>query len=239
VTFYEALDSVLRVNGFGYIEEGNFIYIYTLAELAEIERANRRTESRIFELEHLSAVDAREFVEPLLSPDGKISARGEVQQGFRPDLQNGGADDYAFTAKVVVNDYPDNINAIAALLAELDTPPQQVLVEATILQTALNEDNAFGIDFSLIADVNFNIFNNPLSVVEDLLSGSGRDKTVIPQTDDDGNIPVTRRLTEIPFVKPPQQPWPGQSTVGNTPGPGGLKVGVVRDDFSRLPAPAR
>ena len=29
VTFNEALDAILRVNGFGYIEEGNFVYVYT------------------------------------------------------------------------------------------------------------------------------------------------------------------------------------------------------------------
>ncbi|MFB3139165.1 MAG: hypothetical protein ACE10B_08095, partial [Phycisphaerales bacterium] len=37
VTFHEALDAILRVNGYGYLEEGNFVYIYTLAELAEME----------------------------------------------------------------------------------------------------------------------------------------------------------------------------------------------------------
>jgi hypothetical protein len=50
VTFHEALDSILRVNGYGYIEEGNFIYIYTQSELEEIERSKRRTDWRIFEL---------------------------------------------------------------------------------------------------------------------------------------------------------------------------------------------
>src|SRR5262249_28090051 len=37
VTFYEALDAILHVNGYGYIERGNFIYVYTLDELAKIE----------------------------------------------------------------------------------------------------------------------------------------------------------------------------------------------------------
>ena len=33
VTFYEALDAILHANGFGYIERGNFIYVYTREEL--------------------------------------------------------------------------------------------------------------------------------------------------------------------------------------------------------------
>ena len=36
---------------------------------------------------------------------------------------------------LVVNDYSENLEAIAKLLATLDTPPAQVVVEATILQT--------------------------------------------------------------------------------------------------------
>ena len=32
VTFHQALESILRSNGLRYIEEGNFIYVYTLSE---------------------------------------------------------------------------------------------------------------------------------------------------------------------------------------------------------------
>lgn len=209
VTFYEALDSILRVNGYGYIEEGNFIYIYTQAELEEIQRANRHTDWRIFELEHLAAEDAREFVEPLLSEAGRISARGEVPIGFRPNISDGGADDYAYNARIVVNDYPENLQAIADLLGSLDTPPQQVLVEATILQTALNEDNAFGVDFTILGSINFTDLVMPLNPVNQLLAGS-----------EDGVQPADNRAVAV------------GTTVGGTADRGGLKVGVIRDDIS-------
>ncbi len=228
VTFHEALDAILRVNGYGYIEEGNFIYVHTLAELEEIERASRRTESRIFELEYLSANDAKEFVEPLLSEDGRISARGEVAPGFRPDILDGGADQYAFTAKLVVNDYPENLDQVAQLLRDVDTPPQQVLVEATVLRTTLNEDNAFGIDFSIIGDIDFLNFSNPLSVVNELISGAGPDSVHVTEGANPGDPPT---VTEIPFIKP-DRATAVTSTVGNTAGPGGLKVGIVRDNVS-------
>src|SRR5262249_36605626 len=57
-----------------------------------------------------------------------------------------------------------------------DTRPAQVLVEATILQTTLNEANAFGIDFSIIGDLDFSDFVNiggPLRAVDGLISGNG------------------------------------------------------------------
>ena len=84
VTFYEALDAILTVNGYGYVEEGNFIYVLTQEELAEMQAATRVTESRIYELEYLSATDASEFIAPLLSDVGRAAARGEVQAGFTP-----------------------------------------------------------------------------------------------------------------------------------------------------------
>jgi len=36
VTIKEALDAILKSNGFGYREKGNFIYVYTSKELADI-----------------------------------------------------------------------------------------------------------------------------------------------------------------------------------------------------------
>ena len=211
VTFYEALEAILSVNGYGFREAGNFIYIYTQEELAEVEAASRRTESRIYELEYLSATDASEFIAPLLSDAGQAAARGDVQTGYQPDISDGGADGYAFTAKIVVNDYTENLDAIGALLKQLDTPPQQVLVEATILQTSLDESNAFGVDFSVIADMDFLDLTNPLSPVNNLLAGND---------------------SKIGFQPDDNKAFGGQSTVGNTVGAGGFKIGVLTDEIS-------
>ncbi len=211
VTFYEALEAILSVNGYGYVEEGNFIYIYTQEELAEVEAASRKTESRIFSLEYLSATDASEFIAPLLSDVGRAAARGDVQTGFQPDISDGGADTYAYEAKIVVNDYAENLDTIAGLLAELDTAPSQVLIEATVLQTTLDETNAYGVDFSIIADMNFLDLTNPLSPVTNLLNGADPNSGFQPADNKAGGI---------------------QSTVGNAQGAGGFKVGVVTDEIS-------
>ena len=207
VTFYEALDAILRVNGYGYIEEVNFIYVYTQGELEQIGR----TESRIYNLAYLSAEDANEFITPLLSNQGKSSARGDVDAGFDPDLSDGGADTYAYNAKIVVNDYPENLNAIEALLNELDTPPQQVLIESTILQTTIDESTSLGLDFSLLDDLDFTDLVNPLSPVGNLLAGS--DSTT-------GFQPADNAAKAI------------QGTVGNTVGSGGFKAGIITDNIA-------
>lgn len=173
VTFKEALDAILKVNGFGYIEEGNFVYVYTLEELDSIEKAQRKTQSRIYELQYLSALDANEFAKPLLSEDGATAFRGDVGAGYQPSLSDGGGDSYAWTSKLVVNDYPDNLQAIAILLSSLDTPPAQVVVEATILQTKVTEDNEFGVDFTALSNIEIgSITGGPLAAASNLVGGT-------------------------------------------------------------------
>lgn len=208
VTFYESLDAILRVNGYGYIEEGNFIYVHTLAEIAEIEAAMRKREERVFTLNYLSAVDAHEMISPVLSDDGTSAYRGEVQAGFQPDISSGGEDSYAYSAVLVVSDYPENLDRIAKILADVDTPPQQVLVESTIMQTNIDEANAFGVDFSLISSIDFTDLLNPLSAVDNLLGGSDPDNGFQPSDNNASAI---------------------ASTPGNTRGPSTLKVGILRD----------
>ena len=78
VTFYEALDAVLNVNGFGYIEEGKFIYVYTFDELKAIQEAERVRVSKVLKLNYLNSIDAAEFVKPLLSEGGQIKTNGKT-----------------------------------------------------------------------------------------------------------------------------------------------------------------
>lgn len=179
VTFNEALEAVLRVNGFGYIEEGNFVYVYTLEELDTIEKARRKTESRIFELQYLSAGDADEFVKPLLSEEGKAAFRGDVEAGYQPSLKDGGGDSYAWSSKLVINDYPENLETIALLLKELDTPPTQVVVEATVVQTKVTEDNEFGVDFTALSNIKIGLApGGPLAAAQDVITGVFDDKNI-------------------------------------------------------------
>ena len=62
VTFKEALDAILHVNGFKYQEAGNFIYVYTKEEYDAMEQASRQRQAQVFQLNYINAVDASEFV---------------------------------------------------------------------------------------------------------------------------------------------------------------------------------
>lgn len=217
VTFYEALDAILHVNGFGYLEQGNFIYVYTNDELKQIEAALKKRVAKVVRLNYLNATDAKTFAEPLLSRDGGQIQTSEKTANFSiPEKSPTGKDDFALSATLVVIDFEENIKAIEELLVQLDTRPSQVLIEATILQTSLNEANAFGIDFSIIGDLKFTDFINiggPLGAANSLIrGGTGASNQGLSPGDNQGTAVV--------------------SSPGNTSGPGTFKVGVVAGDLS-------
>ena len=216
VTFYEALEAILNVNGYGYIERGNFIYVYTLDEIKKIEQDNRRPISKVITLDYLNANDAAEFCGPLLSEIGQIKTNGDVDTFSIPDDNPVGDEQFALAATLVVIDYPEYVDEVVKLIKQLDTKPAQVLIEATILQTSLTEANAFGVDFSFLNNVNFTDFMNvggPLGAAAALIKGG------------DG-------ASGNGFTPPNNNAVAGGSTVGNTSGPGGFKLGVIKDDFS-------
>ncbi|MEM1381885.1 MAG: secretin N-terminal domain-containing protein, partial [Pseudomonadota bacterium] len=144
VSFNEALEAILTPNGYGYEEKGNFIYVYTAAELEERQNAMRKTVTKMVRLNYISATEAASFVTPLLSTNGNITASGEVDAGILPSQSDAGENTFAHADTLLIRDYEENVEEIEAVLAELDVRPKQVLVEATILQATLTEANAFG-----------------------------------------------------------------------------------------------
>jgi type II secretory pathway component GspD/PulD (secretin) len=62
---------------------------------------------------------------------------------------------YATDDTLVINDYPENLNEIARGLKQLEIRPKQVLVEATILNAQLTDNNALGVDIVSLSGVDF------------------------------------------------------------------------------------
>ncbi len=217
VTFFEALDAILHVNGFGYIQKGHFIYVHTTEELEKIQRQIKTRSAKVIRLNYLTAADAAEFVKPLLSEKGgEIKTSTKTESFALPTDVPAGKDDFALGATIVVIDYEENIAAIEKLLAELDTKPAQVLIESTVLQTNLTEDNAFGVDFSIIGSVNFSDFatvGGPRGVAEALGRGTGAGTS-------GGFSPADNTGTGI------------QVTPGKSGGPSTMKIGIVSNNVA-------
>jgi len=174
VTFHEALDAILQQNGAGYIEKGNFIFVYTFDELQKIKDAERKVAHRIFKLDYITAQDASTFITPLLSSAGSIAISGQVAAGFEPTLGDGGANSFSHSETMIVRDYPDHLEEVAKVIKMIDTRPEQVLVEATILQANLTEDLAYGVDMSILADFGIGAggLGSVLNAVNDMIDGN-------------------------------------------------------------------
>ncbi|HEV8378543.1 MAG TPA: secretin and TonB N-terminal domain-containing protein, partial [Tepidisphaeraceae bacterium] len=156
VTIKEALDAILKSNGFGYREKGNFIYVYTSKELADIEKGERQTKTEVFRLHYSPAANVMNIIKPMLSTEGQVSFTAAAQKGIESGAKDAGGDAVASEDMLVIRDYPENLDRVRAALKDIDKRPQQILLEATILSARLTEDNALGVDFNILGGVDLN-----------------------------------------------------------------------------------
>jgi type IV pilus assembly protein PilQ len=168
VTVREALDAILHANGYAYREKGNFIYVYTTKEIEDIEKSERRMKTEVFRVFYTPAADAAIMIKPVLSPGGgQVAVTAPAKVGIASAPTGGGGDSFSNNDVLVVTDYPENIDEVRKLLADLDKRPQQILLEATILRADLNDDNAMGVDFNILGGADFTkVFNTSGQLVD-------------------------------------------------------------------------
>jgi type IV pilus assembly protein PilQ len=217
VTVREALDAILHANGYAYREKGNFIYVYTAKEIAEIEKNERQMSTHVFRVFYTPAANAANMIKPVLSKaGGEVAVTTPSKSGISSQPGGGGGNDHASDEILVVTDYPENIEAARRILAEVDRRPQQILLEATILRATLNEDNALGVDFNVMGGVDMAgvVSGGPQ------ITGSGVTDGAGGVLGDGGVLPGGRNHSV------------GTGNAFSGAVPGGLKVGVVSDTVS-------
>lgn len=231
VSLERALEVLLDQYGYGFTIDGEFIRVYSQTELS----ARRPIRTEVFHLEHLAAEDAAQFVGPLLSPEGRMvesvaSIDWSLYTGSGAGVSQGtsggggagvsspgapfGKDSFAHRSMLMVRDYEDNIKEIAALIKRIDTPPDQVLIESTVVSVVLNDQNAFGVDFALIQDVQFTeFFGLPSNFTPDNRIGRG--------DDDLSRIATSTNSPNDGFLT---------TNIGNQSGPAGIRGGIMAGD---------
>jgi type II secretory pathway component GspD/PulD (secretin) len=147
VTFDEALQAILGTHK--YEAKDNFIKVYTNEEFMADED---RFEHAMITLYYINSDEAVKLATPLLSEFGKIgsttAADAEMEAGK-------GGDTLAVHDRLVISDYPENIERVREVLSEVDTEPMQVLLEVTIMNANLSETSEFGIDWTNIDGLEF------------------------------------------------------------------------------------
>jgi len=155
VTFEQALKAVLASSGLDYLDEDGFIYVYTPQQKEAILKEKIRPVVRIFRLSYVTAVDAQTLVAPALSESGSVAVTPAASMGIAASKTETGGNSLASNDVLVVRDVPERIQVIAKLIEELDVKPDQVLIEATILSATLEEDNKLGVNFNVLAGLDF------------------------------------------------------------------------------------
>jgi type IV pilus assembly protein PilQ len=136
VPLMQAIDVLVRAADCNYIKYPSGI-ILVKPKAREIPG---ELDSRIYELSYAEATDIEKAIRRALS------ARGEAEIVYRR-VGEGGQSKRA--SAIIVTDYPEVLDKLQSIIAQLDKPAPQIAIEAKFIETSLTSDNMFGINWSL------------------------------------------------------------------------------------------
>ena len=148
VPWDQALDIILQSKGLGVRKNGNVLWIAPKDELAAKEQVDLEAKKKVAELEplrtqsfQLNYTKAEIVARGLMgTSSGGGGAPGGNNQGTRILSPRGNVIFEARTNQLFVNDIPSKLEEIQALIAKIDIPVRQVLIEARIVEA----DDSFG-----------------------------------------------------------------------------------------------
>lgn len=149
VPWDQAMTQILKINNLGVDIEGTIVRIAPLAQLrAEAEEQRRLQQARQQSvplrtvLKSLSYSNANEVAALLRNRRGSLlTARGTVQIDQR-------------TNTLIIQELPDNIDTLLAVIENLDAPEPQVIIEARIVEATKSFSRTLGIEwgYDFVAD---------------------------------------------------------------------------------------
>ncbi|MHC5109913.1 MAG: secretin N-terminal domain-containing protein [Planctomycetota bacterium] len=172
VPFEKALEAILAPNGAGYRIDSNFVYVYTVEELEKFDEAmSQGYRSEVFPLSYVSAADASAFITPILDEGESVTASADTESGLENEPTEGGGASNASQDVVMVNALPGKLKEVAELIKKIDVRPRQVLIEATILRAQIADENALGVDFTIVSGVDLELLGATSNGIQDLMLG--------------------------------------------------------------------
>ena len=141
--------------------ESGVIFVSTPDEVHLAEQDNLPI--RVYHLNYVKASDVMKLIQSLVSKDGKLTSTPDAQKA---DLSasasagtgssggggggSGGSDAPAGGDTVIAQDYEDRLKAIDKVIAQLDVPPPQVVIDAIIVQVTLIKGMDLGASLALV-----------------------------------------------------------------------------------------
>jgi len=194
VPWDQALDIIMKTKGLDKRQSGDVIYVATLEELRTseltilrtLEEKKQLTPTRIdrIQIQFARATDLKKLID-----EAKNNVRSTTANGLSTNVdsilsEKGSVSVDERTNTLIVNDIPEKIQAVRDLVAELDKPVKQVLIDSRIV---LTEDN-YARDLGSRFGVSF--INRSSSK---LVTGSGNSvaSSVLAQSVVNGERPLT------------------------------------------------
>ena len=160
VPWEKALDVILKTYGFGYEKQGSIITVAPIEKLTalkkqEVELAQvQPTVTEVFNLKYIDAQDAKKALEAQLSPRGKITVLemtgqagwefGGTELGKRKRVTK---ELMARSKVLIVSDIQPAMDKIREVVAQIDIKPQQLLIEARIMEVSRDKLRDIGFDW--------------------------------------------------------------------------------------------
>lgn len=127
VYWEKALDIICKNYGYAFERDGNIIRVTTVENLKQEELT-----TEVFALNYAKAKDVSDAIKEMLSARGKDKVKYDDR-----------------TNVLIVTDIPTNLYKIRQVVYKLDKKTPQVLIEAKIIETTLNDNENLGIDWSI------------------------------------------------------------------------------------------
>ena len=130
VTVKQAIESAARAGGYAAERIGNTFYIVKPDDVGSRYKSSITT-VRTFNIRYSDAEKVKTIIEEYLSDYGVVSVLED-------------------RSILVVEDTPEHISRVTAILKSIDEMPRQILIEAKILEITLSDANAYGINWTKV-----------------------------------------------------------------------------------------
>ncbi|NLS94385.1 MAG: hypothetical protein GXX96_19685 [Planctomycetaceae bacterium] len=177
VDVMEALDAILKSTGFLARKEGNFVFVGAPDDFVAMEKTLDQLGTRIYRPNYVTATELQTLITPMLSEGaGFVSISTAAEVGIAADESNAGGNAFAGEEVLLIRDYSAVLAEVDQIIAEVDTKPLQVAIEATILSVKLDDSTKMGVSFEFLR-------NYP-----NVRFGIGTPANELPKTLDNGGL---------------------------------------------------
>lgn len=195
VPWDQALDLVLKTRGLDKRKVGNVLLIAPADEIAARERQELEARNQIAELAPLR----RELIQVNYAKAADIAALFQSVTGLEEDekAERGSVTVDDRTNSIIAYQTQENLDELRRVVAQLDIPVRQVMIEARIVEANVGFDKSLGVRWggAFTGDNNWTFYG------KDGARGFDEDGALrLPGTDKVGSYTLKDATTNVPFV---------------------------------------